>query len=238
MTHLRTRWGSLDFININALMTECNSVWSPAEVPTKYFNRIDKAQGQLAHANVQIDRRATILMALKSFKDAGNYDAPIWEWEARPAATQTYANLKMMMSMEYSKLNCQDAVTARATRHASANAVEKFAQATEELVAELTEKHLKQIEALIKRNNKAMAKLTAALLKNKVPAAAPAIFSAARTTNAKQSEQAQIWAKKKRNAMECPHCNKFHPNQAHSQCWELEANASKQPAGWKSSKSN
>ncbi len=47
-----------------------------------------------------------MLKALKSFKDAGNYDALILEWEARQAATQTYANLKTMMSTEYSKLNC------------------------------------------------------------------------------------------------------------------------------------
>jgi hypothetical protein len=79
------------------------------------------------------------------------------------------------MSTKYSKINCQYAVTARATGHASANnAVEEFAQATEELVAELTEKHSKQIEALIKANNKAMAKLTAALLQSKAPSAAPA----------------------------------------------------------------
>jgi hypothetical protein len=76
-------------------------------------------------------------------------------------------------------LNCQDAVTARATGHASANAVEEFVQATEELVVELTEKHSKQIKALIKSNNKAMATFTAALLENKAPAAAPATFAAA-----------------------------------------------------------
>jgi hypothetical protein len=44
MTHLQTRWGSLDFVDINALMTECNSVRSLAEVLTKYFNCIDKAR--------------------------------------------------------------------------------------------------------------------------------------------------------------------------------------------------
>jgi hypothetical protein len=100
MTRLRTRWGSLDFVDINALMTECNSVWCLAEVLTKYFNRIDKAQRQLARTNVQIDERTMMLKALKSFKDAGNYDAPIQEWETRLAATQTYANLKTIMSTE------------------------------------------------------------------------------------------------------------------------------------------
>ena len=63
--------------------------------------------------------------ALKSFKDAGDFDAPLREWEARPAVVQTYANLKVLMCVEYSKLNRQDATTARATGHASANNVIK-----------------------------------------------------------------------------------------------------------------
>ena len=66
----------------------------------------------MLHANVQIDERAMMLKALKCLKDAGDYDAPISEWEARPAVDRTYANLKTMMSTEYSKLNRQDATTA------------------------------------------------------------------------------------------------------------------------------
>jgi hypothetical protein len=46
-----------------------------------------------------------MVKALKSFKDAGNFDAVICEWEARPVATQTYANLKVVMCAEFSKLN-------------------------------------------------------------------------------------------------------------------------------------
>ena len=114
--------------------------------------------------------------------------------------------------------------------------MEEFAQATEEFIAELTEKHAKQIKALIKANNEAMAKLTAVLLENKSPSAVATVPAAAREPNSKQSERAQIWAEKKCNATECPHCKKFHPNRLHSQCWELEANASKRPAGWKSVK--
>jgi hypothetical protein len=241
MTHLRARWGALDFVDINMLMAECDSTWSPAEVPTKYFNRIDKARRQLARANVQIDERAMMLKALKCFRDAGDYDAPIQEWEARPPAAQTYPNLKTMMSLEYSKLNRQDATTARATGHASANAVEEFAQATEELVAELTEKHSKQIETLIKANNEAMtknnetiAKLTAALLeiKSQTPSRAPTTTPAAATQG---TTKAQRWAEKCRTATTCPHCNKIHPNRTHDQCWHLEKNAAKRPAGWTAS---
>jgi hypothetical protein len=103
MTHLQTRWGALDFVDINLLMAKCNSA---SKIPTKYFNRINKARRQLARANVQIDKQAMMLKALKCFKDAGDYDALIQEWEAKPAATQTYANLKTMMSTKYSKINC------------------------------------------------------------------------------------------------------------------------------------
>ena len=81
--------------------------------------------------------------ALKSFKDAGDFDASILEWEARPAIAQTFGNFMVVMYAEFSKLNRQDATTARATGHASANnVVEQMAKATEELVAELTERQV------------------------------------------------------------------------------------------------
>lgn len=232
LTHLRDRWGSMDFVDITSLLAECDTPWNAAEVPTKYFNRVDKARRQLARANVQIDERAMMVKALKSFKDAGDFDPAIREWEMRPAAAQTYANLKVVMCTKFSKLNRQDATTARATGHASANnVVEEMAQATEELVAELTERHSKQVEAIIKANSEAMEKLTAAILANK-PAAA-----AAATGKASTSAKAAKWAEKKKNATTCPHCNRIHPNRTHDQCWELPANAAKRPANWKSVKS-
>ena len=109
------------------------------------------------------------------------------------------------MCTEFAKLNRQDNTTARATGHGSANAVNEYAMATEELVAGLTEKHSKQIEELIKANNDAMAKLTAAILDNKIPSTANSGQS--NTKSAKQQ-----WAEKWKNATLCPHCNKKHPN--------------------------
>jgi hypothetical protein len=154
MTHLHTHWGSVEFIDITALMSECDAPWRIAEVPTIYFNRVEKAMKQLAWANIIWDRRAMMNKALKSFKDAGKYDAAIREWEARPIASQTWDNLKVLMCTEYSKANCQDTVSARATGHASANNVmEDYAAATEELVKNLTKCHSKQLEALIATNN-------------------------------------------------------------------------------------
>ncbi len=231
ITHLKTRYGSMDYVDITALMAECDAPWDPTEVPTKHFNKVEKARRQLARANIQIDERAMLVKALKGFKDAGDFDAPIREWEARPVAMQTYENLKIVMCTEFAKLNRQDSTTARSTGHASANSVaEEYAQATEELVAELTEKHAKQIEEL----SKAMMQLTAAI--NSKPSAVPAINATTPATNAgktaAQLSKAQKWAEKCKNATTCPHCSKIHPNRSHDQCWHLEKNAAKRPAGW------
>jgi len=103
------------------------------------------------------------------------------------------------------------------------------AQATEELVAELTEKHAKQIEALIKANNEAMQQLTAAIISNKGGLTPTPVI---KVSTGEQSKKAQRWAEKCRNATTCPHCGKIHPNRTHDQCWHLEKNASKRPAGW------
>jgi hypothetical protein len=234
LTHLRNRWGTMDFVDVTALLNECDAPWNATEVPQKYFNRIDKARKQLARANIQMDERAMMAKALKSFKDAGDFDPAIREWEARPAAMQTYANLKTLMNTEFTKLNRQDATTARATGHGSVNnVVEEMAQATEELVAELTEKHSKQVEALIKANSDAIEKLTAAILANKASATATATGD----SSGKATAKAALWAEKKKNATTCPHCNRVHPNRTHNQCWELPANAAKRPANWKSAKS-
>ena len=77
LTHLRNRWGTMDYVDITALLAECDTPWNAAEVPEKYFNRLDEARRQLARLNVQIDERAIVAKALKSFKDAGDYDAAI-----------------------------------------------------------------------------------------------------------------------------------------------------------------
>ncbi len=171
-----------------------------------------------------------MVKALKSYKDAANFDAAICKWEARPVATQTYANLKVVMHAEFSKLTRQDSTTARATGHASVNnVVEEMAQATEELVAKLTKWHT---ESLIKSNSEAIKKLTAAILAQK-----PAATGTAAGKPTRKAVKAAAWAEKKRTATTCPHCNLKHPNCTHNQCWELLANAAKRPADWKTVKS-
>jgi hypothetical protein len=72
------------------------------------------------------------------------------------------------MNTEFTKLNRQDATTARATGHASVNnIIEGLANTTGELVATISKQHTKQVETLMKFTNAALDKLTAAILANK-----------------------------------------------------------------------
>jgi hypothetical protein len=236
MFHLRTRWGSVDFVDITMLMSECDAPWSIAEVPTIYFDQVEKAMKQLAWANIIWDQCAMMNKALKSFKDAGKYDAAIREWEVYPISSQTWDNLKVLMCTEYLKANCQDSVSARATGHASANNVmEDHAAASEELVENLAKCHSKQLEALIAANNNNMAKFLAVLGKT-APAATPVAASLATSKAEHAAAKRNAWLQKCKNAKECKNCNKFHPACTDNQCWELEANAAKHHANWTSSK--
>jgi hypothetical protein len=230
LTHLRNHWGVVDFVDITALMAECDATWSVDEVPTLYFNQVEKAMKQLAKANIIWDRRAMMNKALKSFKDARSYKPATREWEARPVATQTWDNLKILMCTEYTKAHLQDGISARATGYASAhNVMEEYAAATEELIENLTERHTKQLEALIKANNDNMAKLMDMLSKAKMTAMSSAATSG-KTKAERDAEKYKAWVERRRNATKCKHCDKFHPNRTKAQCWELKENAAKRPA--------
>jgi hypothetical protein len=226
----------VDFVNITALMAECDVQWSVNKVPTLYFNRVEKAMKQLAKANINWDRQAMMNKALNSFKDAGSYKPAIREWEAQPVATQTWDNIKILMCTEYAKAHRQDGVSARATGHVSAhNVMEEYTAATEELVENLTKQHTKQLEALIKANNDNMAKLMEVLSKA-MPTATPAAATLGKTKSERNAEKHKAWIEKCKNATKCKHCNKIHPNRTEAQCWELKGNAAKRPANWKSVK--
>ncbi len=77
VTHLQNSWGTVDCVDITALMAECSNPWSIAEVPMVYFNRVKKAVKQLAQAGIMWDTRAMLNNARKSIKYAGDYDAAV-----------------------------------------------------------------------------------------------------------------------------------------------------------------
>jgi len=98
INHLQNRGGALDFADTKTLLTERDQEWDASEVPTMYFNRVKKAMKQLTRAGIVSDLKERTDMALNYFKNTGEYDAAVREWEAKPVATKTWANFKLFMS--------------------------------------------------------------------------------------------------------------------------------------------
>jgi len=92
-------------------------------------------------------------MALYYFKNTGEYNATVREWEAKPVATKMWANIKLFMSTKYAKESKQNKQSAKQLK---ANAIKEQAEVTEELIADLTEAHTRQVKSLIKANTEAM----------------------------------------------------------------------------------
>ena len=246
IAHLRSRWGTADFVDKCALINELNTPWNAAEIPTIYFNRVEKAIKQLARVNVVWLTEACVNSVLKAFKDTGDYDAAVREWEAKAEADKTWTNVKTMITSEYSKYQRQHSTTAKSLGYGSANALEDYAAITEEVVAALTEDHARDMKAQMQRMEalaKAMTEVMAnvkAQLPTTAGGTAGSAGSATGTTQKKTERQKKHdeYREKLKTAIACTHCDRKHPNRRDDLCWELEANAATRPANWKSVKSN
>ena len=227
--HLRNRGGALDFADTKTLLTERDQEWDASEIPTIYFNRVEKAMQQLTRAGITSDLKERTDMALYYLKSTGEYDAAVREWEAKPVASRTWANIKLFMSAEYAKENKQNKQTAKQMK---ANAIKEQAEATEELIANLTEAHTRQIEALIKANTEAMKEMMN-LVKDKTITP----INPTNQTSEEKKKKREEKQKKFLNAPICKHCGKKHPSKKEDECWELDKNAASRPASWKPTKS-
>ena len=161
-------------------------------------------------------------MALYYLKSTGEYDAAVREWEAKPTAIKTWANIKIFMSAEYAKENKQNKQTAKQLK---ANAIEEQAEATEELIANLTEAHIRQIESLIKANTEAMKEMMSLIKEKNITPTNPT-----NSTNEEKKKKREEKQKKFLNTPVCEHCGKKHPSKKEDECWELDKNAESRPA--------
>jgi hypothetical protein len=66
-------------------------------------------------------------MALYFLKDLGEFDAVVRNWEQKPAAQKTWANIKTFISAKYTKENKQNTLTAK---NFKANNIKEQAKAT------------------------------------------------------------------------------------------------------------
>jgi hypothetical protein len=117
--------------------------------------------------------------------------------------------MNTFISTEYARKNKQNKLTAKQFR---ANAIEKQAEAMEELIAYLTENHTRQMETLIKSTTEAMKEMMQLI---KSEAKTPS------NTNDSSKEEKQNKHDKKRKkyneAPICKNCRKKHPSKKGSQ---------------------
>ena len=100
-------------------------------------------------------------------KVTGEFDPAVREWEAKPVADKTWANIKTFILAEYVKENKQNKLSAKQFR---ANAIQETAEVTEELIATLSEAHTGQMETLVKSTTEAMKEMMLLLKESKAPA--------------------------------------------------------------------
>ena len=224
LNHLRNRGGALDFADTKTLLAERDTEWNVSKVPQLYFNRVEKAMRGLTRAGITSDLNERRDMVLFYVKATGEFDAAVREWEAKPAAEKTWANIKSFISTEYAKENKQNKLTARQFK---ANAIEEQAEATEELI----NAHTSQMEAPIKSTTEAMKEMMALVKTEK------GTNNDSKLSSDDKKKKREEKCKKYNDAPVCKHCGKKHPAKVEDECWELEKNSSSRPSGWKSSKS-
>ena len=224
--HLLTRGGALDFADTKDLLSERDGEWNVTENPQIYFNRIEKAIKGLIRNGINSDLNERRDIALFQLKATGEFDPAVREWEAKPAADKTWANIKTFISAEYAKENKQNKLSAK---HFKVNTMQEQAEATEELIAHLTEAHTRQMETLVQTTTAAMKEMMLLLKENKTPIN--------KVPDEEKQRKRDEKKKKYNDAPVCKNCGKKHPSKAENECWELEANKASRPANWKSMKS-
>ena len=164
--HLLTRGGALDFADTKDLLSERDGEWNVTKNPQIYFNRVEKAIKGLIRNGINSDLNERRDIALFQLKATGEFDPAVREWEAKPAADKTWANIKTFISAEYAKENKQNKLSAK---HFKVNTMQEQAEATEELIAHLTEAHTRQMETLVQTTTAAMKEMILLLKENKTP---------------------------------------------------------------------
>jgi hypothetical protein len=125
LEHLLTRGGALDFADTKELLAERDGEWNISENPQLYFNRVEKAMKGLQRNGINSDTNEQKDIVLFYLNATGEFDASVREWEAKPAADKTWANIKTFISAEYAKENKQNKLTAKQFK---ANAINEQAE--------------------------------------------------------------------------------------------------------------
>jgi hypothetical protein len=154
------------------------------------------------------------------FHASGEFESALREWEAKPKANQTFANFRVFMQKEFGKQYKQNKTTAKSVGNGIANSI--------------TDKEVEQLEAqalFIAELANSMQDQSQKQFKEMME-----LFKAKLDAKGLPDPSNPKGGEGKKQKKKCPHCGMevYHKPES---CYELEANASKRPAGWKSTTS-
>ena len=223
LTHLFTVGGTLDHLDVTQLMTHLLHEWDGIEAPAAYFAKGDRFERQLLKAGQQKNPELRLAFALTHFEKTGEFEPAIREWKALPTSSKTFAKFRVYIQKEFGERRKHDKSTAGSVGRGIANSViDKQADEMDRLEAQallLAELANTMAEQSQKQFKEMMEEFTKTLKSKDSP-----------------NPQNNGTGGKSKTKKKCPHClmEVYHKPE---KCFELEANASKRPEGWKSKKS-
>ncbi len=210
-------------MDVTEVISNIQKPWDGIKTPVAHFARGDKYERQLLKVGHAKKPTLRLAFALSTFQSSGEFEPALREWEAKIKADQTFMNFRVFVQKEFGKHNKQNKTTAKSVGHNIANSItDKEVEQIEQLeaqalfVAELANSMQEQSQ---KQFKEMMELFKAKLDAKRLPY----------PSNPKGGEG-------KKQKKTCQHCGMevWHKPQS---CYELEANASKRSAGWKSKKS-
>ena len=220
MKHLRDVGGTLDHMDVTELTTNLYKEWDGVETPAAHFARGDKYERQLLKAGQKKNPELRLAFAMTHFKADGDFEAALREWDALNKSAKTFSKFRVFIQKEFANRKKHNKTTAGSVGKGIANnvtdkqldevdRVEMQAMLMAEFANTINEQTQKQFKEMMDAFTKALG--------NK---------------NSPNPPANPTGGKKKKK---CPHCLKevYHKPE---KCFELEANADKRPAGWKSTK--
>ena len=197
-----------EFVRVNSCRIRARVRWN------------DKFERQLLKVGQQKNPNLRLAFALATFHASGEYEPALRDWEAKPKVDQTFVNFCVFIQKEFGKQHKQNKTTAKLVGFGIANSV--------------TDKDVEQIEQL-----EAQALMIAELANSmqeqnqKQFKEMMELFKATLDKNSPTPKNPKTGTEKKKK--KCPHCGLevYHKPDA---CYELDANATKRPADWKSKK--
>ncbi|KAL7483043.1 hypothetical protein ACHAW6_008694, partial [Cyclotella cf. meneghiniana] len=179
----------------------------------RLLKELQEPSGQAANPDLRL------ALMLATVEESGEYDAAVREWKNKDPAHKTFTRFRGFIQKEFALRHKNNKSTAGLAGHGIANSAqlqeqeaqlqaEAAAYAIQEVANAMQQKQDKQFEQMME------------------------MFKAMMQAQGNNNGGSNAPNPEKPQLPKCKHCNRRHKKKE-SECWELEANKDKRPAGYK-----